>query len=97
MVPASSQTYRVSLDLGAFVKLGFILGLAQGAVFAVLAVVYWLLDGGLAQAATVLLLGPLSVAVSGAVSSLFAFPLVRFWCSRFGYPRLWGVFVPVDR
>jgi hypothetical protein len=93
----SLQTFRVNLSLGAFIKAGTLLGLAQGVVISVLCAFYWLASGRFAFGASAFVVGPIWMGLLGAIFSLAAYPLVRLWCSRFGYPRLWGVFTVVER
>ena len=93
----SPQTFRVNLSLGAFIKAGALLGLSQGIVVSALCALYWLASGRFAFGAYAFVIGPIWTGLLGAMFSLAAYPLVRLWCNRFGYPRLWGAFTLVER
>ena len=93
----SNQTFRVNLDFGALIKAGCLLGLAQGTVSSVIVGLWMLASGDTENLAYVLLLSPVYLAIVGAILSFAAYPIVKAWCGRFGYPRLWGEFTPVER
>ena len=94
---APDQTYRVNLALGALIKAGCLLALVQGVVSSIFLAVWMLASGDTENLWYNVIFAPIYLAIVGAVLSLAAYPIIKLWCGRFGYPRLWGEFTQVEK